>query len=69
MQDKSRKGRSSGGILYGELNPAAKLCEQQVRQIRKDREDGQTLKVIARQYNVSIATIHRVVNRVFWGTV
>lgn len=69
MQDKSRKGRAKGKILYGELNGFSKLSKQQVVQIRRDRENGDTLTVLAKRYRVCIATIHRVVNRVCWGHV
>jgi hypothetical protein len=69
MRDKSRKGRSSGKIMLNEENPASKLTQNNVREIRIMRENGETLEVIAKRYNVAIATIHRVLSGITWSNV
>ncbi|MCM2531484.1 hypothetical protein NDK43_02555 [Neobacillus pocheonensis] len=48
---------------------SAKLSDEQVRAIRSKAEKGTKLKHLAEEYNVSIDTIRRVVNRKYYSNV
>lgn len=48
----------------GERNAAAKLTEDEVRAIRRDPRPG---KVVASDYDVSVAHVWRIRNRIKWG--
>lgn len=53
----------------GSKNPQAKLTETDVLEIRKLREQGQTLSSIAKQYNISESRVSTITNRKSWGWV
>jgi hypothetical protein len=53
MNDKVRSGHST----FGSKNPKARLKESDIVQIRQLRSEGKTLKSIAEQFNVHLATI------------
>lgn len=57
------------GDMAGEKNPAAKLTEEIVLQMRKSRSEGLSYSKIAKMYNVSIGTAHSVVNGTTWKCV
>ena len=48
----------------GERNAAAKLTEDEVRAIRRDPRIN---KLVAADYDVSIAQVWRIRNRIKWG--
>jgi hypothetical protein len=52
-----------GNVLnqWGENNPSAKLTNKQVLEIIDRRKQGETLKTIAQDYNVTIQTISKIV--------
>lgn len=53
----------------GESNPAAKITEDDVRNIRALRLQRWTLKQIAAQYGLSISNIHDIIRRKIWAHV
>jgi len=70
VRDKVTKGRARGKTMFGEDNPASKLDKRQVRRIRHLRKEcGFTLSRLAELYDVSIATIHRVIDGTTWSNV
>lgn len=48
----------------GEANAAAKLTEDEVRAIRRDTRPG---KIVAADYDISIAHVWRIRNRIKWA--
>jgi hypothetical protein len=50
-----------GTILKGEQNPRAKLTEKDIYRIRLLRNNGLTISVLAKQFNVANNTIHQVI--------
>lgn len=50
----------------GSNNPASKITESDVGEIRKRHATGETQTAIARDYGVSISTVGKVVNRKTW---
>lgn len=50
----------------GERNGSAILTESNVRTIRKEHSAGKTTKALARQFNVSVATVQHIVARLTW---
>lgn len=50
----------------GENHPFAKLSESDVLTMRRLSKDGITNRQLAKQFNVSIATVSYVKNRVWW---
>lgn len=63
MDDKVRKGRQN----RGETSPVAKLTEDDVRAIRRRREEGISFAKLAREFGISVMQAHRIVNRVRWA--
>lgn len=61
MRDMSRKGRHS--------RPAAKLSEDQVRQVRKAKREGETNKSISRRFGIMPRQIRRIASREQWNHV
>ena len=57
------------GLHRGESNPAARLTEVAVRQIRHLRERGMTQMAIAARFGVSQFTVWRIVSGVGWAHV
>jgi hypothetical protein len=64
MMDKSAKGRVRVGI--GEKHGKAKMTEDGVREARKSWANGESIKSIARRYDVSACSISHIVNRKLW---
>lgn len=56
-RDKASKGRGKGPCLGGEKNPAAKLSESEVAEIRAALAGGKTGVEVARRFGVSPTTI------------
>ena len=50
----------------GELNGRARLQEQEVIQIRKDRDKGMSLSKLSKEYGVSRGTICHIISRRSW---
>lgn len=65
MVDAANKGR----IARGERQPQAKLTEDQVREIRLRRADGESAEDLAERYGVKAPCIRKIVRRVRWGHV
>lgn len=58
------------GVLRGEKSPQAKLAEFEVQEAREAyATKGITLKQLAEEYGVSIATIHNAISGMTWGHV
>lgn len=51
----------------GELNGRSKLKEQDVKKIIELRKSGLTYSVIAKDFNITISTAHRICTRGGWG--
>ncbi|HYH69018.1 MAG TPA: NUMOD4 motif-containing HNH endonuclease [Urbifossiella sp.] len=70
VRDNIRHAASLGllraGRLVGEENPNVKLTENEVRQMRAQRQSGVTLAALGRQYGVTAATAHLVVTGKTW---
>lgn len=56
-------------ILRGEKHTQAKLTEEEVKAIRKSRNEGMTTSKLAQEYAVNISTIKRIVNGRLWSHV
>ena len=73
VDDMMRKGRHVAGGTYtrgaysrGEQHPGAKLTQDIVQQIRKDREAGMSLGSLPRRYGLGPAHVHSIVMRRLW---
>ncbi len=66
MADKLAKGRFS---VKGEKNPKAKLCEQDIRDIRQLSKSGLSHRKIAAKYQVGKTSITYAINGKSWGFV
>lgn len=55
--DRVRNGKARGGTLAGEDLPHSKLNWESVREIRRRRAEGASLKELSSYYGVSISTI------------
>ena len=66
------RGAANGAILHpetlkrGEDNPASKLTEEKVREIRRRVEAGETKRAVARDMGVTDVLVGRVVRRKIW---
>ena len=70
MVDAYSKGRLKNNIgAIGETNHASKLTEDQVREIRKLREQGMSSTQIAEKFPVNARQIRRIYNRKRWNHV
>ena len=68
MRDKAERGRAPG--IKGELNKAAKLTEEQVRDIRANcviRAKGRSAQDYANKYGVTKALVCMVLKRKIWA--
>jgi len=61
-QDAVKKGR----MANGESSGLSRLTEKQVLSIRREYAEGKTQLELARKYNVSRITIHKIVTRKTW---
>ena len=66
VTDMHNKGRANMRALKGEENPKARFTWEQVRGIRKMREEGHSYTVIAKQYGGSPATIAQITTYKTW---
>lgn len=76
VDDMMNKGRHVSGGTYiaegdgnyerGENHHGAKLDASMVRLIRKAREDGASFGEIAKQFNLAVGHVFRIVNRKAW---
>lgn len=66
MEDRTRKGRSRGRGLPGELSGHNKLTNNIVLKIRKLHEQGTSQKQISNQFAIHKATVNDVVLRKTW---
>lgn len=66
LRDMERKGRRSGGALRGEHNPASKLTEESVRDIRAALSSGVIQRDLADKYGVTQAVISQIKRRASW---
>lgn len=64
VDDKIAKGRQKS--VDGELNPRSKLANTDILTIRRLRAQGESLKALAEQFNVSMTTISRAALRKAW---
>jgi hypothetical protein len=55
--------------VRGEKSPHAKLTEEAVRQIRRMKEEGVSMKAMAKQFNVSPTSILYALRRITWAHV
>ena len=55
-----------GLIRVGEANPSARLTEEDVRAIRKLRDEGLRVRDIAHKYDVSERTVYLIGRRLTW---
>lgn len=62
-------GEPAGYSMPGEANPAAKLTEQDVLEIRELLEAGMMCKEIAECYPVDRSTVSKIKRGVIWGSV
>lgn len=71
-RDREAKGRGAGARnlrvvhMRGETNGAAKLTEDDVRQIRSEQKRGVLQKELAERFGVSRAAICLIINRKHW---
>lgn len=65
MQDMNRKGRN----VFQKRNPAKKLTDEQVIQIRMRRSAGQRLATIAADFGITVGTASRIASGVRRGGV
>jgi hypothetical protein len=65
-QDCLMKGRNSGGHGPGEINPASKLKEKEVLEIRKKLSEGIRPYLIAKEYKVKNYCIYAIRDRITW---
>lgn len=61
--------KRTGAELSGKSNPAAKLSEMDILEIRKQCIDGVRRQDLAQQYKVSKSLIDKIVNRDIWKNV
>lgn len=67
--DREAKGRHphiNKPILPGELNPSAKLSEQQVSEIRKRAFNGESKKLLAKEFGVCNSTVYTITRGDSW---
>ncbi|QLB38254.1 HNH nuclease [Sulfitobacter phage phiGT1] len=69
-QENSADKNDHGTMLVGEKNPMSKMTEEGVREMRKYREDtGESYAKIAKRFDVSAMTAHRIINNKLWRSV
>lgn len=66
MADMVAKGRAGGKIFHGEANAAARLTAQQVRELRRRVENGETQRSMAKEFGISTRTVNLIVLRKAW---
>jgi hypothetical protein len=68
-KDMQRKGRGRTVPKPGALNPAAKLTEDQVREIRRLHESGVSRKALQAAFKITACPIDRIVRNIGWRNV
>ena len=58
--------RRDGTVLEGEKNPVSKLTSLQVEEIVRQKSTGGTCSEIAKQFNVSKATVGAIIKKKIW---
>lgn len=64
--DMRKKGRGGNGSLPGETHPMHKLTDAEALVIRKRFDAGESQSGLAREFNVSQATVWQIGNRRTW---
>lgn len=65
--DRDAKGRWHTTV--GEARTTAKLSDDRVRELRRRRDDGQTMQNLATEFGVSYSTVNAIVHRRKWAHV
>ena len=68
-QENDGRKEIHGTRLHGETSSSAKLNEARVREIRARRANGETVKLLADEFNVSPGTISSAVSGRTWASV
>lgn len=68
-RDMIKKGRAKLSPAYGKNNPRNKFTENDILNIRNRRENGESLYVMATEYNTSISTLSYIVKRKTWTNI
>lgn len=58
--------RRTGNHVRGEQHPRARLCESQVLEIRRRLAAGESMKGLAREFQVGSATVYRIGRGLSW---
>lgn len=66
--DAKNRGRLRGNSVQGEARHTARLTWKEVAEIRQLRAEGQILRVIAEEYDVSLPNVYRIVSGQTWRT-
>lgn len=66
QRDAAKKGKSRGKVMFGENNPAAKLSETDVREIRRLEALGVKRKTLAAKWSISYSQISSILTRQTW---
>jgi len=66
QRDAAKKGKSRGKIMVGENNPAAKLSETDVREIRRLAALGVKRKILAAKWSISYSQISSILIGQTW---
>lgn len=67
--ENSADTRRHGRTAAGEMNPKAKLTEDQVRQMRASHEKGVSAKELGARAGLCDSTVHRILNGTYWPNV
>ncbi len=63
LEDMAKKKRST----WGERNPMSKLTWEEVKEIRKAKENGAKTSDLAKQFNVSASNISLIIRKDRWN--
>ena len=67
VKDLYKSGKMKAPEQKGADNPNAKLSEEDVREIRRKKEEGITHEELAKEYGVTKTTISQIYNRKLWS--
>ncbi len=65
-KDMMQKGRAGHGEVFGKDNPASKLDEDKVREIRKLTKEGWSQRKLAKKYGVRQSQIWMILHQLTW---
>jgi hypothetical protein len=68
MADMDRKGRRRTGASVGADNGGAKLTAVQVREIRSRRASGETIRALAKEFEMSVPAVSLISRGLTWKT-